>query len=573
MASSAPGLRGSKRRIQLLAVVAVSAFLVLALRATWLGTVRASTLSARADRQHLITVTLPAPRGSITSSDGQALAVDRPTMLVTADARYVKDAARTAQTITSVTRGDAADRVRLEGLLSSKRAYVVLGKHVSIKASNYLRKLDLDGVHFTRTSARNYPQRKVAGQLLGFTNLESGNGIEGLEKSENTVLAGRDGTRTEIRDPRRGQTVRIAAARDPKAGSDIELTINANIQNTFDTILAGYRNTYKAKSAMGVIMDPDTGAILAMTSVPRVDPNDRSKLDLATTQNRSVTDPYEPGSVFKTITVAGALEEGLVTPTTLFNLPPSMTINKGTKDEFTLNESHTRTSYETMSTKDILEKSSNIGAITISKRLRDRRLLRPWMAKFGFGTPTGIDLTAENAGDLPPVKKWNTGSRINIPLGQGLTATQIQQVRAYAAIANGGFLVRPYVIARVGGHSVAPKERVRIISERTSLDLTKILETVVEGSTGTAITARLKGYDVAGKTGTAQTVDPKTRKYINRYRSSFIGYVPSRNPRLVIAIMLDDPDPAGPHTGGEVAAPAFKDIADYALSALSIPPG
>jgi cell division protein FtsI (penicillin-binding protein 3) len=133
--------------------------------------------------------------------------------------------------------------------------------------------------------------------------------------------------------------------------------------------------------------------------------------------------------------------------------------------------------------------------------------------------------------------------------------------------------VRPYVVARVGGHSVAPKERVRIISKRTALDLTKILETVVEGSTGTAISARLEGYEVAGKTGTAQKVDPTLGRYVNRYRSSFIGYVPSRHPRLVIAIMLDDPDPAGPHTGGEVAAPAFKAIADYALSALSIPPG
>lgn len=573
MAHSAPGLRGSKRRIQLLAVIAVGAFLVLALRATWLGTVQASTLSERADRQHLSTVTLPAQRGSIVSADGQALAVDRPTMLVTGDPRYVKDPAKTAQTITSVTRGTAAERAKLEVLLGSKGAYVVLAKHVSIKEADYLRSLDLAGVHFTRTSARNYPQRKVAGQLLGFTNLESGKGIEGLEKSANDVLAGRDGRRVEIRDPRLGQTVRIAEAHDPKAGSDIELTINANIQSKFETILAGYRRRYKAKSAMGVIMNPNTGAIVAMTSVPRVDPNDRAKLDSATTQNRSITDPFEPGSVFKTFTVAGALEEGLVTPTTQFNIPPSLTIASGTADEFTLHDAHKREDYETMSTTDILQRSSNIGAIKVSDRLRKRNLLRPWLAKFGFGTATDIDLAAESSGNLPPRAKWSAGSRINIPLGQGLTATQIQQVRAYAAIANGGFLVRPHVVARVGGHSVAPKERVRIISKRTSLDLTKILETVVEGSDGTAVNARLDGYEVAGKTGTAQTVDPATRKYIDRYRSSFIGYVPSRTPRLVIAVMLDDPDPAGPHTGGDVAAPAFKDIADYALSALSIPPG
>ena len=565
--------RGSKRRIQLLAVIAVGAFLVLALRATWLGTVRASTLSARADLQHLIRVTLPAQRGSIMSSDGQALAVDKPTMLVTADARYVTDPTEVAKTVTAVVGGDAITRMRLERSLMSKSAYVILAKQVSIKQADYLRARDLDGVHFTRTSARNYPRHKVGGQLLGFTNLESGQGIEGLEKSTNGVLAGRDGKRIEIRDPRLGQTVRIAEARDPKAGSDIELTINASIQERLEIILARYRRTYKATSAMGVIMDPNTGAIIAMTSVPRVDPNDRARLDPTTTQNRSVTDPFEPGSVFKTFTVAGALEEGLVTPSTRFKLPPTLTINKGTDDEFTLHEAHKRETYETWSTTAILQRSSNIGAITISDRLRRRNLLRPWLAKFGFGTATGIDLAAENAGNLPPRSKWTAGSRINIPLGQGLTATQVQQVRAYAAIANGGFLVSPHVVARVGGHSVAPKERVRIISKRTSLDVTRMLETVVEGSNGTAVNARLDGYEVAGKTGTAQKVDPKLGKYINRYRSSFIGYVPSRHPRLVIAIMLDDPDPAGPHTGGEVAAPAFKDIADYALSALSIPPG
>ena len=573
MASSAAGLKGSKRRIQLLAVVAVGAFLILAARATWLGAVRASSLSATADRQHLIPVDLPAQRGSVMSADGRALAVDRPTMLVTADARYVTDADEVAQVITSATGGNAADRLRLQGELRSKRAYVVLAKHVSIKQADYLRKLDLDGVQFTRTSARHYPQNKVAGQLIGFTNLESGKGIEGLEKSANDLLAGRDGKRVEIRDPRLGQTVRVVEARDPKAGSDIELTINANIQGKFDTILAGYRLRYKATSAMGVIMDPNTGAIIAMTSVPRVDPNNRAELDPATTQNRSVTDPFEPGSVFKTFVVAGALEEGLVTPSTSFNLPPTLTINKGTDDEFTLKEAHTRENYETMSTQDILQRSSNIGAVTVSMRLRNRKLLRPWLAKFGFGAATGIDLAAESRGDLPPVKKWNRATRINIPLGQGLTATQIQQVRGYAAIANGGFLVTPHVVARVGGHSVAPKERVRIISQRTSLDLTKMLETVVEGADGTAVSASLKNYQVAGKTGTAQKVDPKLGKYVDRYRSSFIGYVPSRKPRLLIAIMLDDPDPAGPHTGGEVAAPAFKDIADYALSTLGIPPG
>lgn len=571
MAPSAQ-LRGSKRRIQLLAVVAVGAFLVLALRATWLGAVRASSLSAKADLQHNVPIDLPAQRGSIISADGQALAVDRPTMLLTADGRYVKDAAKTAQTVTSVTGGTAIDRARLETMLGSKRAYIVLAKHVPVKQADYLRSLNLDGLHFTRTSARSYPQRKVAGQLLGFTDLDSGKGIEGLEKSKNTSLAGRDGRRVEIRDPRLGQTVRIAEARDPTAGSDLELTINANIQGRFETILAGYRRTYGAKSAMGVIMDPRTGAIIAMSSVPRVDPNDRKRLDPATTQNRSVTDPYEPGSVFKPFIIASALEEGLVTPTTPFvNLPPKETFAEGTPGEFTVHEAHRKES-KTLTTSEILQESSNIGALHVSNLLRKRNVLRPWLVKFGFGTATRIDLAAENAGNLPPRAKWNLGTLKNIPLGQGLTATQIQQVRAYAAFANGGFLVQPHVVGRIGGHSVAPTKKVRIMSARTALDVTKMLETVVEGSNGTAVKASLKTYQVAGKTGTAQVVDPKLGTYVDRYRSSFIGYVPSRKPRLVIAVMLDDPDPLGPHTGGEVAAPAFRDIADYALSALSIPP-
>jgi cell division protein FtsI (penicillin-binding protein 3) len=570
MAPTVTGLRGSQRRIQLLAVVAVGAFLVLALRATWLGTVRASSLSARADQQHKVPIILPAERGAIISSDEEALAVDRPTVLVTADGLNVKDPAATAKTITSTTRGDAADRQRLERLLTSKKRYIVLAKHVSIKHADYLRSLKMPGVYFTRTSTRNYPKDKVAGQLVGFTNLDTGAGIEGLEKSRDDVLAGKAGKRVEIRDPRLRETVRITEARDPKPGADIELTVNAKIQERFETILAGARRKYGAKSAMGVIMDPNTGAIIAMTSVPRVNPNDRARLDPATTQNRSLTDPYEPGSVFKPFIVAGALEEGLVTPTTPFyELPTKETFAENTPDEFTVNEAH-RTEVKTLTTSEIIQESSNIGALRVSRTLRKRNLLRSWIVKFGFGEPTNIDLAAENKGKLPK-PKWNIGQLNNIPLGQGLTATQVQQVRAYAAIANGGFLVQPHVVARVGGHDVAPTERTRILSKQTSIDLTKILQTVVEGSDGTAVKAHLEGYDVAGKTGTAQLVDPTTQKYVDRYRSSFIGYVPARKPRMVIAVMLDDPDPLGPHTGGQVAAPAFQKIADYALSALAVP--
>jgi cell division protein FtsI/penicillin-binding protein 2 len=563
--------RGSRRRVQLLVLCALAGFLLLGLRATWLGAIRSSSLSEQADLQHLITVDLPAARGSILSADGQALAVDRPTMLVTADARYVRNPAQLAETITSVTRGDAERRAKLEAELRTRKPYVILAKQVPIKEAEYLRKLDLDGVHFTRSSARRYPLDKVAGQILGLTDVDSGKGIDGLERLQNDALAGRHGTRTEIRDPRLGETVRIPSMTSPQPGKTVTLTINAEIQERMELVLAGARNAYKASSATGVIMDPSSGGIIAMASVPRVNPNDRANLKPDTLRNRAVTDPYEPGSVFKVVTVAGALEEGLTTPGTGYSLPPRLVIAKGTPEQRTIEEAHKRSDWETMTTTQILQRSSNIGTIRLSKLLSRRNLLRAWMVKFGFGAKTGVDVAGENAGMLPKLR-WNAGQAVNIPFGQGMTATQLQLVRAYAAIANGGYLVTPHVVANVGGVPVPAGERTRIMSPRTARQLTAMLEKVVEASDGTGVEASLKDYKVAGKTGTAQTVDPKTRTYGNLYRSSFIGFVPANKPRLVIAVLIDRPDTNGPHTGGEVAAPAFKEIADFALSALSIPP-
>lgn len=571
MAPATSTARGSRRRIQLLVLCAVAGFALLAMRATWLGAIRSSSLSKQADLQHLITVDLPAARGSILSADGQALAVDRPTMLVTADARYVRNPAELAETITSVTRGDAKRRAKIEADLRGRKPYVILAKQVPIKAAEYLRKLDLDGVHFTRSSARKYPLGKVAGQVLGLTDVDTGKGIDGLERLQNDALAGRHGIRTEIRDPRLGETVRIPSMTSPQPGKTVILTINAAIQERMEQVLAGARNAYKAKTATGVIMDPNTGAIIAMATVPRVNPNDRANLKPETMRTRAVTDPFEPGSVFKVVTVAGALEEGLTTPNTAYSLPPKLVIAKGTPEQRTIEEAHKRTDWETMTTTEILQRSSNIGTIRLSKLLSRKNLLRAWMVKFGFGAKTGVDVAGEDPGDLPKLK-WNAGQAVNIPFGQGMTATQLQLVRAYAAIANGGYLVTPHVVVNVGGAPTEAGTRTKVISPRTARQLTRILEKVVEGKDGTGVEASLADYSVAGKTGTAEKVDPKKGVYVDRYRSSFIGFVPSNKPRLVIAVMLDDPDPLGPHTGGEVAAPAFKQIADYALSTLSIPP-
>lgn len=569
MAPTTTSAKASKRRIQILVTVFVGAFLVLGFRAAWLGAVRSSNLSAKADRQHLSTVTLAASRGTITSSDGRPLAVDRPTVTVTADARYVEDPADVAATIASVTGGKAADRARLEAALRSRSAYIVLAKNISIPRAEYLKKLDMAGVHFTKTATRAYPLRKVAGQILGFTNTETGKGIEGLEAKLDDVLAGHPGERTEIRDPHLRQTVRIVDTRSPEPGTDVELTINADLQEKLETEVVAARTKYGAKGAIGMIMDPNNGAILAMTSVPRIDPGNRRTLDPAAVPNRAVTDPYEPGSVFKVVPVAGALEDRRTTPNEKFAVPPKLVFSQNNPDEFTIHDAHRRSETKIWTTEEILQQSSNIGTLMISGRLVETNRLRWWMDRFGIGAKTGIDMGHESAGVLPG-GDWNQAQVNNIPIGQGVSTTQVQLMRAFSAIANGGCLVTPHIVARIDGHSVTPKKGACIISKRTSRQMTDILKTVIEGSDGTAAAAALENYEVAGKTGTAQKVEGG--RYVERYRSSFIGYVPADRPKLLISVMIDDPDTRGPHTGGAIAAPVFRSVADYALSSLGIAP-
>lgn len=563
----------SRNRVRALVLLVTLLFTVLAMRAVWLGVVRAGWLESKADTQHYIPIDTPAQRGAIVSADGQTLADDVPSMLITADPRHVDDPKLVADTIASATKGDAKQRDTMLDLLQSKRSYVVLAKHVSREQGQYLRDLNLKGVHFESTLKRTYPMDRVAGQLLGLTQTDDGTGIDGIEGKYNDVLAGEAGHRVEVRDQLLGQTVRIDEVRKPKAGKTITLTLDADIQRRLEDELIKARLEFRAKAASGLVMDPRSGQILAIASIPRINPNNRAKLNPDAMRLRPVTDAYEPGSVFKAVTVAGALDEGLTTPTTQYNVRPFVMVKAGEgQDDYKIGESHPRDHYEQMSTADILQKSSNMGTVDISKTLSKRNALRKWMVRFGFGTPTGVDLLGEVGGDLPKTP-WNDAQRVNIPIGQGMTATMLQQARVYAAIANGGELVTPYVVKAIDGVGVPEKPRKRIMKRQTAAAMSGMLENVVEPS-GTAVKARLDNYQVAGKTGTAQKVDPTTQKYSDSlYRSSFIGYVPASDPRLVIAIMVDEPDPSGPRTGGDVAAPTFRKVADFALSDQSIPPG
>jgi cell division protein FtsI/penicillin-binding protein 2 len=311
-------------------------------------------------------------------------------------------------------------------------------------------------------------------------------------------------------------------------------------------------------------MNPQNGEVLAMASWPPIDPNDLSSAKPEDTVNLATGMTYEPGSTFKAFTVAGALQDGLVTPDTSFNLPPQITLY-----DRTIGNSHPR-GWATMTTAQILAQSDNVGAITIGQRLGAKRF-DSWVRRFGFGRPTGIDLPGEERGIVLPLDKYSGSSMGNLPIGQGEAVTSIQIAQAYATIANGGVLRRPQIVRGIDGKPVQRPAGKRILSERTAAALRGMLKGVLAPG-GTASEVHIPGYELAGKTGTANKVDSTTGEYSkSRYVASFVGFAPADHPKLLISIMVDEPQ--GGIYGGQVAAPAFGKIAAFALPYLDIPPG
>jgi cell division protein FtsI/penicillin-binding protein 2 len=315
---------------------------------------------------------------------------------------------------------------------------------------------------------------------------------------------------------------------------------------------------------MAVVMDPSDGRILAMATVPRFDPGNRRRLSDDAMRNRPITDEYEPGSTFKLVAISGALQEGLVTPRTSFYLPTQLQLY-----DRPFGEAH-RDFAVTWSVADILSHSSNIGTIKIAMRLGKQRL-QHWIERFGFGKPTGIDFPGEASGTLQPLDRWYGTSIGSIPIGQTDTVTLIQLARAYAAVANGGWLVTPHLVARVGGKEIPHPRGRRILTAATAEAVNQMLRGVVS-ERGTGAAASVPGYEVAGKTGTAKKFDRQLQRYSDtKYTASFVGYLPAEHPRLLIAVAVDEPS-AGAIFGGEVAAPAFERIAEFCLLRLKIAP-
>ena len=542
-------------RIRFLVLGFVVVFGVALARAAYVQVVEGGRYEQLASRQHRETIEIPAARGTIYDRTGEPLAIGEQATTVYADPRNVvapmKAAIKAGETL-----GIDPDELYPALRDRTKRFVYVERKADPVKAKD-LESLAVTGFGFYPEERRAYPQGRVAAHVLGFAGTDN-QGLDGLERSLDKTLAGKPGYEIVVRDPL-GRAIDVVTSRKERAGRNVVLTLDHQLQASAEQILANAVIRWGARGATAIVMDPRSGAILAMANAPTFDANSFSSAPADARRNRAVTDLYEPGSTFKIVTVAAALEDNLVAPDTSFRLAPTIDVA-----DRTIREAHTRGT-ETMTVRQILSESSNVGTITIAQRLGGPELAS-WIDRFGFGKRTGVDFPGESAGLVLPYEDWSGSTIGTVPIGQGIAVTPLQMVSAYAAIGNGGVIPPAHLIAKVGGKKVRHGKGRRIVSRHTADRMTAMFRDVVVEGTGTE--AAIPGYTVAGKTGTANKAENGV--YVSKYVASFVGLVPARKPRLAVLVMVDEP--RGQIFGGVVAAPIFRDIARFALQYLEVPP-
>ena len=549
-----------ERRIGLLFAVFLLLLVVGAGKAAWLGVVKAGTLKRAASTQQESDILVPARRGAITDRGDNELAVSQPAMTIAATPYLIKQPTQLAARLSGLL--DKPEDELLRQLARRDTGFAYLARRVPAARARKVQELEVEGLEFIPEFTRVYPREWMASQLLGTVGTD-GQGLSGLEYSLEPFLRGRDGERRLVKDAL-GEAIEMQETTATESGSDLRLTLDANIQDKAEEVLADIGEEWKPKGATAIVMDPRDGALLALANWPRVNANQPGDAPDFARQNRAIGATYEPGSTFKAFTVAGALEEDEVTPETEFNLAPTITVA-----DREIGESHPR-GYVTLNTRQVLEQSSNVGAITIGQRLGARRFDR-WVRRFGFGQPTGIDLPGEEQGIVLPLERYSGSSMGNLPIGQGIAVTPMQMATAYSAIANGGVLRPAHVVEAVGDRAARKPKGHRVVSAVTAASVRRMLEGVI-GPGGTASGAEIPGYVLAGKTGTAEKPDPITGGYSeSKYVSSFVGFAPAKEPKLLVAVVVDEPQ--GEIYGGLVAGPAFKQITSFALNYLKIPPG
>jgi cell division protein FtsI (penicillin-binding protein 3) len=538
-------------------------FLLLVLaagRTIYLGVLRGGTLRKAANTQQLTYETVNAQRGTIADRNGVDLAVSEPARDISADPYLITDPLGASQRLAPLL---GLPQPKVLAKLSQRSGFVYLKRALPARQADAVLALKIPGVAGAPVMHRVYPRGTLAAQVLGVVGTE-GNGLSGLEYSRNTLLRGRSGKRRVVSDAI-GQPVSITEPTPETPGASLSLTLDANVQQRTEDVLGAVGRVFSAKDATAIVMDPRSGAILAVANWPQVNANDPGASPASAMQDRAVGFAYEPGSTFKAVTVSGALQEGLITPSTPFNIPNQIQVADRTIHD------DTEHAEETLTTSQILAHSSNVGAIKIGQ-LEGAQRFDKWVHRFGFGARTGVELAGEETGMALALKHYSGSSMGNLPIGQGELVTPMQMASAYAAIANGGVLRRPHIVSAVDGRPQPQPAGRRIISTATAASLRQMLEGVLAAG-GTASEVSIPGYQLAGKTGTASKIDPATGEYSkSAYIASFIGFAPAANPRLLCAVVVDEPQ-TGSIFGGTVAAPAFGQIMSFALPYLGIPPG
>ena len=552
---------GSTRRrlVGILALVAV-VFTVLGARVADVQTRSRGYFAALGRDQRHKSVALAAERGGIFDRNGYDLALSLDRQTIWADPRVITHPAEYAAQLAPIVGGDEVElRVRLS---QPNTSFAYIARKVEPDVAAAVKKLDLVGVGFAPESKRYYPAGELAAPVLGFVGLDN-QGLSGLETALEGTLAGRPGRLSVERDPTgtdlpgTEHTVQKAAR-----GTDLVLTIDRSIQYETERALVDQVNAIDAKGGMAIVMDVKTGDILAMATVDGETADSPARPAPSTERNRPVTDVFEPGSTNKVVTIASALEAGLVTPETQIEVPQAIKVD-GQKFEDV--DAHG----PVLSVADIIRESSNVGTILIARQLGNTRFDAA-LRNFGFGRTTGLDFPGEAPGILLPLSQYNATSLASMPVGSGLAVTALQMLDVYVTLANNGVARQPRLVAATigsdGKRLDLPLGTTRqVVSPATAKAMRDMLAGVVEGGTGTK--AQVPGYTVGGKTGTARK--PPYDKPPYRYVSSFVGFAPVDNPRLAAIVVLDEPGKQ--FFGGTVAAPVFSQIMQHALAVERVP--
>ncbi|MGS2587394.1 penicillin-binding transpeptidase domain-containing protein [Streptomyces hebeiensis] len=602
-----PGARGPRRirlgsprpRLRLIGLGLTLVMLAFVVRLLQVQAVDASEFAAKAERSRYYTQTVPAERGEITDRAGIALATSVDAYDITADPfmftrdfTKVPDAPEQAAELLAPILG--VDRAGLVAKLKTpKSRYTVLARRQTPQVWNQIKDLKnvlarkaskakadggsgvsvLSGVFQDASSKRVYPNGDLAAGILGYVNA-AGRGAGGVESMLDTELAGQDGQISYAQSG--GRRVPTAGSREKPAvpGSDIELTIDRDIQWAAQKAIADQVKESKAERGYVVVQNSRTGEILAMANAPGFDPNDLSEADAAAMGNAALQDAYEPGSTSKVMSMAAVLEEGAATPGTHVVVPNRL--HRG--DRLFKDDVDHPTWYLTLN--GVLAKSSNIGTIMATGELgrtqaEANKVLHSYLTRFGIGRPTGLGYPGETRGLLAKPADWSTSQQYTIPFGQGLSLNAVQATSVFSTIANGGVRVEPTLVRGTTGpdgrFTAAPApERTRVVSEKTAKTVSTMLESVVGDEEGTGTKARIPGYRVAGKTGTANRVDPELGVY-RGYTASFAGFAPADDPRITVYCAIQKPT-KGSHFGGQICGPTYKKVMEFALKTLRVEP-